>query len=69
VMEAWKKGCKGLAVYRNGSRKVEVLSPKNLKKDQCPVCGNELVNVNGKQKCVTCKAEDVLEATVGGWDS
>jgi len=69
VMEAWQKGCKGLAVYRNGSRKVEVLTPKNVKKDKCPVCGNDLVAVGDKQKCVVCKAEDVIEKTIGSYDS
>jgi ribonucleotide reductase alpha subunit len=69
VKMAWKKGCKGLAVYRNGSRKVEVLTPKNLKKDKCPVCGNDLVMIAGKQKCTVCKFDDVIAKTVGGWDS
>lgn len=69
VIMAWKKKCKGLAVYRNGSRKVEVLTPKNLRKDKCPVCGNDLVMIGDKQKCTSCKMEDVIEKTVGGWDS
>ena len=69
VMMAWKEGCKGLAVYRNGSRKQEVLTPKNLKKDKCPICGNDLVSVGDQMKCVSCKQTDVIEQTVGGYDS
>lgn len=69
VMMAWKSGCKGLAIYRNGSRKVEVLSPKNMKKDKCPICGKDLVTVGDKQKCLTCKTEDVIENTFGSYDS
>ena len=48
---AWKMGCKGLAVYRNGSRKVEVLTPKNMKKDKCPVCGSDLFFIDNCKKC------------------
>jgi ribonucleoside-diphosphate reductase alpha chain len=51
---AWKMNCKGLAVYRNGSRKVEVLSPKNLKKDKCPSCGGELAIIKNCKKCLSC---------------
>lgn len=57
VMMAWQKGCKGVAVYRNGSRKVEVLSPKNIQKDKCPVCGNDMVDINGEKRCIFCKKE------------
>ena len=57
VMLAWQKGCKGLAVYRNGSRKVEVLSPKNIQKDKCPACGNDMVEINGDKRCIFCKKE------------
>ena len=53
-MEAWKSGCKGITVYRNGSRKVEVLSPKNLNKNKCPVCGEETVKYDGCTKCTKC---------------
>lgn len=67
VMLAWKQGTKGLAMYRNGSRKVEVLSPKNIKKDKCPVCGEDLITVDGKQKCLSCKP--LTEKTVGSYDS
>jgi len=52
---AWKMGCKGLSVYRNGSRKVEVLSPKNLKKDKCPLCGEEIIKFNKTKKCIKCE--------------
>lgn len=48
---AWKMKVKGITAYRNGSRSIEVLSPKNLKKDKCPVCGEELVNESGCKKC------------------
>jgi ribonucleotide reductase alpha subunit len=51
-MEGWKLGVRGMTCYRNGSRKVEVLSPKNLKKDLCPVCGKEIIKFDGCKKCL-----------------
>ena len=53
---AWENGCKGIAVYRKGSRKQEVLSVKNIKKDLCPVCESEMHIINGKTRCMnpTC---------------
>lgn len=66
VMMAWQKGCKGVAVYRNGSRKVEVLSPQNIKKDKCPVCGNDMVEINGEKRCIFCKKE--IEGTASYYD-
>ena len=57
---AWEKGAKGLAIYRNNSRKVQVLTPKNLKKDKCPVCGEEIIEYAKMKKCIKCdwKIED-----------
>lgn len=54
-MFAWELPyIKGLTIYRNGSREVEVLSPKNLKKDKCPICGGDLISESGCKHCISC---------------
>jgi ribonucleoside-diphosphate reductase alpha chain len=68
VIMAWKEQCKGLAVYRNGSRKDEVLSPKEVKKDKCPICGNDMIHVDGKHRCLVCTKDDLVEKTVSYYD-
>lgn len=51
---AWKNKCKGITVYRNGSRNIEVLSPKNIISSACPACGEETVKFDGCTKCTKC---------------
>lgn len=51
---AWKKACKGITVYRNGSRNVEVLTPKNIKQNLCPVCSEPTMKYDGCTKCTKC---------------
>ncbi len=69
VTMAWKEGCKGLAVYRNGSRDKEVLSPKLVKKDRCPICGENMVEVNGgKLRCMNHTKDEIIEKITNYYD-
>ena len=64
IILAWESGCKGLAMYRDKSRKVQVLTPQSIKENKCPLCGNEMVEINGKLRCVTCiKIEKIDEVS------
>ena len=54
-MTAWRSGCKGITVYRNSSRDVEVLKPKNVQQNLCPMCESPTKKYDGCTSCTKCE--------------
>ncbi len=59
IINAWKLGCKGLTIYRNGSRDKEVLSNKN--KSKSIIIKNQLK----RPKFIECKPQGKYKSGCG----
>ncbi len=54
-MLAWQLRCKGITVYREGSKREQPLSlPESSSRDVCPDCGAVLGTAEGSIVCIRC---------------
>ena len=53
-MLAWVLGLKGVTIYRDNSRQVQILYTEKANEGVCPTCGEKLIYQGGCEECPSC---------------